>query len=467
MGLEVFRKSSRLPESAERVYEWHALPGALERLTPGWEPIELVERSGGIGEGDRAVLRVGLGPVGVTWVAEHRDNVPGRQFRDVQVEGPFARWEHTHRFDPIEDGGSVLEDRIEYALPLEPVSDWLAAGSVRDRLDRTFAFRHRVLARDLALHRRYDFGGSRSFVVSGAGGGIGAALCALLSTGGHEPLALSRSRTPRPRAAVRRTIGWRPAAGEIDAAGLEGVDFAVHLAGESIASGRWDDEKKARIRDSRVRGTRLLAEALAGLDRKPEALVCASAIGWYGDRGDELLDETSEPGDGFLADVCREWEAAADPARDAGIRVVHLRFGVVLWPAHGALERLLVPFRLGAGGPVGDGRQFWSWVSLDDVIGAIVHAAATPELEGPVNVTAPHPVRNRAFARTLGRVLGRPSLLPAPAPVLRLALGEMADALLLASARVRPARLEASGYAFLDPELEAALGHMLGRSREA
>lgn len=463
MGLEVFRKSSRLPEPAGRVYEWHARPGALERLTPGWESVELVERSGGIADGDRAVLRLGLGPFGVTWVAEHRDGVPGRQFRDVQVRGPFARWEHTHLFDPVEEGGSVLEDRIEYALPLEPVSDWLAAGSVRERLERTFSYRHRVLARDLGLHRRYDLGGPRSFVVSGAGGGIGSALCALLSTGGHEPVALSRRASPRPDAVVRRTVGWRPADGEIDAAGLEGTDFVVHLAGESIASGRWDDATKRRIRDSRVEGTRLLARALAGLERKPAALICASAIGWYGDRGDELLDETSSPGDGFLADVCREWEAAADPAREAGIRVVHLRFGVVLWPGHGALERLLVPFRLGAGGPVGDGRQYWSWVSLDDVLGAIVHAAATPGLDGPVNVTAPRPVRNRAFARTLGRVLGRPSLLPAPAPVLRLALGEMADALLLASARVRPAKLEATGYEFLDPELEAALAHMLGR----
>ncbi len=466
MGLEVYRRTSRLPEPAERVYEWHARPGALERLTPGWEPVELVERSGGIDDGDRAVLRVGLGPLGLRWVAEHRDNVPGRQFRDVQVEGPFARWEHSHRFDPVEDGGSVLEDRVEYALPLEPVSDWLAAGSVRERLERTFAYRHRVLARDLALHRRYDLGGARSFVVSGAGGGIGSALCAVLSTGGHEPVALSRSASPRPDAVARRTVGWRPAAGEIDAGGLEGADFVVHLAGESIAAGRWDDETKRRIRDSRVEGTRLLARALAGLERKPEAMICASAIGWYGDRGDEPLDESSEPGEGFLAEVCRAWEAAAEPAREAGIRVVHLRFGVVLWPAHGALERLLVPFRLGAGGPVGDGRQFWSWVSLDDVIGAILHAAATRDLAGPVNVTAPRPVRNRAFARTLGRVLGRPSLLPAPAPILRLALGEMADALLLASARVRPGKLEASGYAFLDPELEAALGHMLGRRRD-
>ncbi|MFO7588987.1 MAG: TIGR01777 family oxidoreductase [Gemmatimonadota bacterium] len=463
MGLQVYRRSSRLPDPAERVYGWHARPGALERLSPPWEPIGIVRRSDGIGDGARAVLRLGLGPFGVTWVAEHRDDVPGRQFRDVQVEGPFDRWEHVHRFDPVEGGGSVLEDRVEYALPLEPVSDWLAARCVRDRLERTFAYRHRVLARDLALHRRYDFGGPRTFVVSGAGGGIGSSLCAILSTGGHEPVALSRSASGRPDAAVRRTVGWSPSAGEIDAAGLEGADFVVHLAGESIGVDRWDEETKRRIRDSRVDGTRLLSKTLAGLARKPEALVCASAIGYYGDRGDDVLDESSGPGDGFLADVCREWEAAADPARAAGIRVVHLRFGIVLWPAHGALERMLTPFRLGAGGPMGDGRQFWSWVSLDDVIGAILHAAATPGLEGPANVTAPRPVRNRAFARTLGRVLGRPSLLAAPAPVLRIALGEMADPLLLASARVVPDRLRRTGYEFLDPELEAALGHMLGR----
>ncbi|MDT8436032.1 MAG: TIGR01777 family oxidoreductase [Gemmatimonadota bacterium] len=463
MSLTVYRRATRLVDSAEDVYDWHARPGAIERLSPPWEPVRVLERTGGIADGDRAVLRIGVGPLAVRWVAEHRENEPGRQFCDVQVEGPFARWKHRHRFEPIPDGGCVLEDRIEYALPLEPVSDLVAGGPVGRRIARAFAYRHRRTARDLELHRRYPLGGSRRFAVSGASGGIGSALCALLSTGGHRPAALVRSETSRVPPAAAGTVEWDPAAGRVDAAGLEGTDVVVHLAGEPIAAGRWTDATRHAIRDSRVEGTGLLARTLAGLDRPPRVLICASAIGLYGDRGDEVLDEGSPPGEGFLADVCREWEEAADPARAAGIRVVHIRFGLVLWPGFGALQRMLVPFRAGVGGRLGSGRQFWSWVSLDDVLGAILHCAARDDVEGPVNVTAPRPVRNAAFSRTLARVLGRPACVPAPAAVLRLALGEMADALLLAGARVDPARLRQGGYEFLDPELEPALRHLLGR----
>ncbi|MEJ2482889.1 MAG: TIGR01777 family oxidoreductase [Gemmatimonadota bacterium] len=228
-----------------------------------------------------------------------------------------------------------------------------------------------------------------------------------------------------------------------------------------------DEERRAAILDSRVKGTRLIAEALGRLERPPEALICASATGWYGDRGDEPLDESADPGEGFLSEVCREWEAAANPARAAGIRVVHLRFGMILWPDGGALERMLTPFMAGAGGRLGSGRQFWSWVSLDDAVGAILHAAARHDLEGPVNVVAPESMRNRDFTSVLGSVLHRPTLVPAPAPILRLALGEMADELLLASSRVVPGRLQATSFPFRDPELEPALRHMLGRTEAA
>ena len=252
-------------------------------------------------------------------------------------------------------------------------------------------------------------------------------------------------------------------AGTIDRAELEGLDAVVHLAGAPIADGRWTDERRRAILDSRVEGTRLLAGALAGLDEPPPVLVCASAIGYYGDRGDRRLDEDAGRGDGFLADVVEAWEAAAAAAREAGIRVVHLRFGVVLWPAGGALARLLVPMDAGVGGRLGSGRQVWSWVGLDDVLGAVVHAIGTPELEGPVNVTAPDPVTNAELTNVLADVLGRPAFLPVPAGALRLALGEMADELLLSSARVVPEALQRTGYRFSDPVLEPALRHMLGR----
>ncbi len=256
---------------------------------------------------------------------------------------------------------------------------------------------------------------------------------------------------------------WDPSAGTIDADRLAGVDAVVHLAGESIAQGRWTVAKKARIRDSRVKGTRLLAETLAGLPTPPGVMVSVSATGYYGDRGNELLTEESAPGNNFLAGVGREWEAAADPAREAGIRVVHPRLGIVLSTEGGALATTLPIFKLGAGGRLGSGRQYWSWISIDDVVGAVLHALATESLEGPVNVVAPDPPTNAEYTRTLGRVLGRPTIFPLPAPAARIMLGQVADELLLASQRVEPARLKESGYSYRHPELEGALRHLLGR----
>jgi uncharacterized protein len=287
--------------------------------------------------------------------------------------------------------------------------------------------------------------------VTGASGMLGEALVPRLRADGHTVLRLVRSRA----AAGGGDAYWNPAAGEIDAAALEGVDAVVHLAGENVGH-RWTAERKRRIRASRVEGTRLLAEALARLERPPAVLVSASAVGYYGDRGDELLDEGAPPGEGFMAEVVRDWEAAAEPACAAGIRVVHPRMGVVLSAAGGAVARMLLPFRLGVGGPVGSGRQWLSWITRADAVGLIVRAIGDEGLRGPVNVAA-GAVRFGDFARALGRVLHRPALLPVPAPALRLIFGEMADATLLASARVDPAVLRARGHRFLHPELEGAL----------
>jgi uncharacterized protein (TIGR01777 family) len=249
---------------------------------------------------------------------------------------------------------------------------------------------------------------------------------------------------------------------EIDQAGLEGLDAVVHLAGESIA-GRWTADKRERILASRVHGTRLLCETLAKLDRKPEVLVCASAIGFYGDRREALLDETASPGAGFLAEVARAWEAATEPARAAGIRVVSLRIGIVTSARGGALGQLRLPYSLGFGGPVGDGRQWQSWIDLDDLVGVIHHAIHSQALSGPVNAVAPNPVRQKTFARTLGRVLRRPAILPLPAAVVTTLLGQPGRELLLASQRVACDRLLESGFEWDFPMLEASLRHQLGR----
>jgi uncharacterized protein (TIGR01777 family) len=258
--------------------------------------------------------------------------------------------------------------------------------------------------------------------------------------------------------------GWDPERGTILPTGQEEPDAVVHLAGENIAGARWTQRQKALIRDSRVKGTRALSDLIGRRSPPPKVLVCASAVGYYGDRGDESLTEESASGSGFLPDVCREWEAACQPAAEKGIRVVNLRIGVVLSPAGGALARMLTPFKLGAGGVIGGGRQYMSWIALDDVVSAI-HFALTHEiLRGPVNGVAPNPVTNRSFTQTLGRALSRPILFPMPAFAARLALGEMADALLLAGARVLPARLLESGFVFRYPDLEGALRHLLGKA---
>lgn len=294
-------------------------------------------------------------------------------------------------------------------------------------------------------------------LVSGATGLVGSALGRELEKGGHEVIALSRSKP-----SSDDTIRWDPSRAQIDVSRLEGLDAVVHLAGENIV-GRWTEEKKRKIRDSRVQGTQLLAESIAGLSEKPQAMICASAIGYYGDRGNELLREESDPGNAFLSEVVEEWEAAAEPAREAEIRVANLRFGIVLSPEGGALGTTLPLFKLGGGGKVGSGKQWWSWVALDDVVGALVHALENDSVEGPVNVVAPNPMTNAEYTKVLGDVLNRPTLVPAPAPALRLALGQVADELLLASARVEPAELEETGYEFRFPELEGALRHLLNR----
>jgi uncharacterized protein (TIGR01777 family) len=453
-----FVKRSRIAAPAEAVFRWHARPGALERLTPPWTTLAVVERRGGIENGARVAFTLPIGPTHVRWVAEHRDYLDGRQFRDVQIEGPFTRWEHTHRFEPDGPAASHLEDRIEYELPLGAVGGAIGAPFVRAMLEQTFTYRHATTAQDLAAHAVYG-GAPLHVAVTGSTGLVGAALIPFLTTGGHRVTRLVRSQTRGDDG----TALWNPAAGTIDAAALEGVEAVVHLAGESVAGARWTEAVKARILESRTRGTALLCTTLAGLQRPPKVLVSASAIGYYGDRGDEVLREDSAGGTGFLADVCRQWEAATAPAEQAGIRVVHLRIGIVLSPAGGALKAMLVPFKLGAGGRIGSGAQSMSWISIDDLIGAILHALRTETLRGTVNAVAPRAVTNAEFTRVLGHVLRRPTLFPVPAAVARLAFGEAADEMLLASARVQPVRLQETRYAFRHAELEAALRHVLGR----
>jgi uncharacterized protein (TIGR01777 family) len=297
-----------------------------------------------------------------------------------------------------------------------------------------------------------------NILISGSSGLIGQALIPVLTSGGHTVASLVRF-TPQAGAPL---VYWNPAEGDIDSSKLEGFDAVIHLAGESV-SGRWTPAKKQAIRESRMQGTRVLSEALAKASERPRVLVSASASGYYGDRGDVVLKEDSSPGTSFLSQVCQEWEVATKPAAEAGIRVVNLRIGLVLSRAGGGLAKMLPAFTMGVGGKIGSGKQYVSWIDIDDLVRIFLFAATTDTLSGAANAAAPHPVTNSEFTKTLGRVLGRPTLVPMPAFAVRLVFGEMGEELLLASDRMEPARLLGAGYEFRFPQLEGALRHLLQR----
>lgn len=457
MSLQTFTKSVTLRRPASEVFAWHERAGALERLTPPWDQVEVLERSGGIRDGGRVALRSKVGPFWSSWEVEHRGYDEGRVFRDVLLKGPFASWEHVHRFKMDGAAASTLTDEITYRLPFGLVGQ--AGGPfVRKKLERLFAYRHAVLADDLAMVESYGSVRSMRFLISGASGLVGRALVPFLKSQGHEVIRLVRHVPQGPD-----EVFWNPAKGVLDLSHVRTLDAVVHLAGANVAEGRWTSARRGEIRDSRVLGTRTLATALDRLRHRPFVLVTASATGFYGDAGDRQLHETDKRGDGFLAEVCEAWEREAAVVRGFGIRVAKLRTGVVLTPAGGALAKLLSLFSAGLGGRIGNGKQWMSWISIDDLLGAIYHAVLDQRCNGPVNAVAPEPVTNAEFTATLARVLGRPAILPVPAAALRLAFGPMADETLLASARVMPTRLMESQFGFRHVRLEDALRHVLGR----
>lgn len=453
-----FHKQVHVPVPVAELFAWHERPGAFLRLSPPWDKPEVRSHVGGIRDGARVVLRVHAGPIPTTWTLEHRDYVAGRQFRDVLLEGPFTSWVHTHGFAPDGEHASVLDDHIAYELPLGGLGDAVAGGFAQRTLERVFAYRHAVTLHDLERHVAFADRPRLRIAITGATGFIGSQLAAFLSTGGHDVIRIGRGAV---RAGVV-DVSWDPHRGQLDGRALEGVDAVVHLAGASIAE-RWSAAHRRAIRDSRVEGTSLLAHTIAGLSRKPRVLLSGSAIGVYGSRGDELLDERSSFGGDFLADVGRAWEAATAPAERAGVRVVHLRTGIVQGAAGGALAKQVPLFKLGLGGPLGRGTQWVSPIALDDHIGAMHFCLMRDDIAGPVNLVAPDAVTNATFTDVLAQVLSRPAVLPAPAIALRLALGgEMADATVLASQRVVPGVLQEKGFRWRHPTLAQMLHFELG-----
>ena len=455
--MSIFEKKSTMPVGADELYRWHARPGAFERLVPPWDPVDLVSHEGGIEDGARRVMKIHPGPLSLTWEALHRDHIEGRQFVDEQLRGPFSSWVHTHRFEPREDSDtSILSEHIEYSLPLGPLGNAVGGASTRKMLEQLFDFRHRRTADDLNRHRTTDR--QLKVAITGASGLIGSALSAFLTTGGHEVLRLVR----RPEDLEEDEVYWSPAKSEIDAESLEGLDAVVHLAGESV-NGRWSPEKRRQIEESRTRGTALLAETLSRLERPPAVFASASGVGFYGECADRELREDAPAGDNFLAQVCTKWEAATEPAREAGIRTLKLRIGVVLDPRSGALKEMLPAVRLGLARRLGSGDQYVSWIDLDDLIAAIHFLLINDELEGPFNLTAPRPVKNSELFDVLGDVVGRPTIIPVPQTFIKLMVGsQMAQETALASQRAFPGKLLDAGFPFYYDDLQSSLAHKLG-----
>lgn len=442
-----FERTVELEASPAEVFRWHHRAGAFDRLTPPWLKVVMLDHGQGVANGSTVTIRVKKGLLGLRWTLRHAGVRDPDGFEDYQVRGPFAHWHHRHRFEALSGGGTRLTDHIEYALPGGAWANKLGGPMIDRDLSRLFTFRHAITQADMA-------GGGAdltdwTILVSGATGLVGRALCARLTTAGAMVRKLSRS-------AGENTYAWNIERGEIDPAALEGCRAVIHLAGEPIAR-RWTPAVKQAIRQSRVDGTALLARAISRLERPPEVFISASAIGYYGDTDERLCAEDAPPGAGFLAEVCAAWEAAAEPAKAKGVRVVHPRIGVVLSPEGGALAKLLPVFKSGLGGPIGSGDFYMSWIGREDLVEVMLHLLRTAGLEGPVNAVAPSPVTNAEFSQTLAGVLHRPACVPVPPAMLRLAYGEMARETVLASARIQPARLEQSGFRWRHPDLAAAL----------
>ena len=457
MADAIFKRQVRIERPAAEVFAWHERPGAFGRLCPPWERVEVTQQVGGIKDGARVSLRTKVGPIWAKCEIVHRDYIAGRQFRDVLLSGPFARWEHLHRIEPLGPNACELTDEIHYRLPFGALGQIGGAAFTRQQLERMFTYRHAVTKADL---ERGSPGPRKCILVSGASGLVGRTLEAFLLTQGHTVRRLVRRSPQSPN-----EFYWDPTREKMDQAALVGADAVVHLGGSNVAGGRWTKTRKAEILSSRVEGLRTLALGIARLNasERPEVVVSAAAVGFYGDRGSELLSEQATLGHGFLASVCAAWESELAIMAQLGVRTVALRTGVVLSPAGGALAKMLPAFLMGLGGRLGAGRQWMSWITPDDLCAMYERAVTDSTWRGAYNAVAPEPVTNAEFTAVLAQVVHRPAVLPVPMLALQTVFGEMADETLLASTRAVPARLQAAGFSWRQPELRSALRQVLGR----
>ena len=498
--MESFTRTARIDDiPSNEVFSWHITEGAFERLNPPWQQFTVIERKGSIQSNGIVKIKINAGPFHMKWLVKHSDYIEGKQFRDTQIEGLFSSWTHDHLFKPFGSSSCLLEDHVEYSLLGGPLGSIFASSLVNKKLNQMFDYRHRLTREDLRAHAAVNkIRGSNkpmTIAITGSSGFIGSSLIPFLTTGGHRVIRLVR-RLPTPSHDDQsnlksvKSIQWNTSSSSSAYTDLSSVynnysiDAVVNLAGENIF-GRWTKEKKKRIFDSRVNTTKALCKTLSLLDKRPKVLVSASATGYYGDRGDEVLAEdspaaatsssstyssassattSSSPID-FLSDVCRNWEESTQIAKDAGIRVVNIRIGTVMSSSGGILAKILPPFKMGLGGRIGNGNQYMSWIALDDLLEIVLHAIANKSITGPINAVAPNPITNTDFTGILGKVLSRSIIFHIPKFIINAVLGEeLANAAVLSSTRVVPAHLLKIGYQFRFPYLELALRHTLGKS---
>ena len=465
MATSTYKSELEVPVPVDQLFSWHENPGAFERLTPPFDPVSVKKKKGGI-DGGEVHIQMNLGPIPLTWVARHHDYIKNEQFFDEQVSGPFASWNHKHLFEKIDSKTSKVTDKIDYRLPLGVLGETFGGAFAKQKIKQMFAYRRNITKNDLTAQSNYS-GKALDIATTGGSGLIGSQLKPFLTTAGHSVENIVRGRPQKGE------LGWNLENNTIS--NLSGKDVVIHLAGEPISKPLggmvplpWTSWKRKEILESRVNGTKLIAEHVASLNNPPKVLICASAVGYYGDRGDDLLSEEEESGNDYFSHVVSEWEKAAQPAIDAGIRVVFLRIAPVMSPLGGALQVLGNAAKLGSSPPVAGGKQWWSWVSVDDVVDVIYHSIINDKLSGPVNVASPNPVRQGEWASILAKVIwGRfgklTGLIPIPGFALKTILGEFGDVLALSSIRVDSSKLIDSGYKFRFEHLEDCFRHLLGK----
>ena len=432
--------------------------------------MEIIDNTGGINNNDNSIFRIKLGPITFKWVAKHFGYIHNLQFQDKIIKGPFKKWIHTHSFIPQGENQCIIEDKIDYMPRFGKIGSKIIQKRIQNYLNQLFIYRERILVNDTILEKMTREKG-KNILITGSQGLIGSSLIPLLTNiGGHKITRLVRkinnnnmyirSTTNKED---KKSIFWYPEHDKLDHNELEGFDIIIHLAGENIF-GRWTDIKKQRIFHSRVGSTKLLAKSLTKLSNPPSLLICASAIGYYGDRPNEYITEDSIPGKGFLSEVCQKWEKATQDVTEIGIRVVNTRFGVVLTPKGGILQKLLSPFKLGLGITIGNKDQYISWVSIEDVIKSIFYSITNTSIKGPVNVVSPKPITNLEFSDTLKKIFNPKLSMSINQNIPKLIFGEMSKEVFSTNTYVIPKRLISTGYKFFDSELEDSLRFLLGKT---